>query len=408
MLRRSTKIAWGLPVALSALASAADGQVVAFATTPNQESIALAIDASPATTPQFNPLRATFATLTPAQSSTALSQLTPGGYSLLPEATLRAADLQEFVLRRYLRDFRAGGAGPSSGDDAVRRGGGALWMSGSQRYTNFRTGTDRPYSTVDSTGVIGGFDVRATGKTLVGVYGGYERESPRFGEFAARSALKSWFAGGYGTLGIGPAYLDLFGSYGQSRYNLRRAVQFGEIDAVTGAPATDLTFAASTRSRTWLAGGTLGLQFVFAGVEVEPFAGLRYANLHIRGFDEGGAPASFAFDQRRYESVLGNFGARLGLRIESGDAVIRPEVRGAWRHEFKRDASAGYVYDFGGATTGPVYFLADGLPRDYAQVGAGLSISGRTSPVSFLVEYNGEFGKQRRMNGITGGVRFAF
>jgi outer membrane autotransporter protein len=387
-------------------ATAAHAQLVGgLATTSSTTTLTGQIDLGG--TPALDPLRLNLSAVPAAQGQASVAQLVPGGYSLLPEATLRAADIQEIVIRRYLRDYRAGGAGPSSGEDTPRKLGGALWAEGTGRHTRLNAAPDRPRTTIGSVGGIGGFDIRASGRSLLGVYGGYEHEDLRFDDFGPASAIKSWFAGGYGTVAVGPVYIDAFGSYGQSRYNLRRLFNVGLTDPNTGLPASTFDFATNTRGHTWLAGGTAGLQFIFSGVEVEPFAGVRYANLTIDEFSEGGAAGAIGLPRRKYESLLGNFGARLGLNYQTGETVIRPEIRGAWRHEFLHDASDFNSYTFGGL--GPnVGFTPNVLPRDYATVAAGFSISGKQSPVSFVVDYNGEFGKGRQSHGITGGLRLAF
>jgi hypothetical protein len=40
--------------------------------------------------------------------------------------------------------------------------------------------------------------------------------------------------------------------------------------------------------------------------------------------------------------------------------------------------------------------------------GAGFTVSGPNSPLALVVDYTGEFAKDRNINGITGGLRLAF
>ena len=112
-----------------------------------------------------------------ASRADALSQLTPGAYSLLPEVTLRTVELQQDTLQRYLRDFRDGGTGGRSGDDG--RIGSFLIASG--REGRFDADTDRARVGYGAAGLIGGVDFRVREDVLVGVMGGYDDVRARLG-----------------------------------------------------------------------------------------------------------------------------------------------------------------------------------------------------------------------------------
>lgn len=374
--------------------------------TANQAGVAGAL-APAATTASGLAVQQSLAGVPLADQSAAYAQFTPGAVALLPEATLRTAEFEEQAIRRYLRDYRAGGTGVNGVAGQATPGDRVFgsWLVGSGSFGHYKADTDRPRTQYDSVGAIGGIDLRSA-KSLIGITGGYNRADVRFGSATPNSAIKSWFGGGYGTLGVGPLYVDLFGTYGEANYDLRRTVSFGQ-NTVT---PTNLSYIGDTKSRTWLGGATTGLSFNYFGLEFEPFVGARYANLRINGFSEGTGVGALTLGRDNYESVLGNAGLRVGGAFNLGGGVsLRPEVRGAYRHEFLKHGSDALGYGFGGTGgTTALTFVPTRLGRDYATAGAGFTVSGATSPVSFVVDYNGEYGKDRTIHGVTGGVRMTF
>ena len=341
--------------------------------------------------------------LAPADRGAAMTQLTPGAYSLLPALTLQTAAMQELTLQRYLRDFRDGGTGGNAAGTSTI----GSFIVATGRSGNFDAAADRPRVDYANTGVMAGIDVRFGPRSLIGVTGGYDEARVRLGNAVGNSRIKNWFAGGYGTLGLGPAYVDAFGSYGQADYDLRRAVRFGT--AANGEPTTSLDFAAFTKSRVYLAGGTLGVQLKLGSVILEPFAGVRYARVKIDGFNEGTGIGALALSDTDFESVLGNFGAKLGAEFLIGTARFRPEIRGAYRREFRQDGSDAFGFNFAGTgSPAALAFTPTALGRSFYTAGAGFTVSGDRTPLSLVIDYIGEFGRDRSIHGITGGLRFAF
>ena len=394
--------------ALLLIPAAASAQSVVVGASANQTAVAAAL-AAPTTDGTILGTRASLAALNPANQAQALGQFTPASLSLLPELTLRAAEFQEQSVRRYLRDFRAGGTGVNGlageASPGSRKFGSFAVAQGTEgRYDG---DADRGRTKFGTQSVMAGIDYRMGDKSLLGVSGGYSNMDVGLDPSSARSNIRNWFAGGYGTMGVGPFYLDVFGSYGEANYDLRRAVRFGNN---AGDYTTNFAFDTDGHSRTWLAGGTMGLSFNFGGVELEPFAGVRYANLKLRGINEGSSLGALNLDERKYESILSNVGLRIGGAIDiGGGATLRPEIRGAWRHEFLKDQMDGLSYGFGGdGNQANLTYNPSPLGRNYATAGAGFTVSGKGSPLSFVVDYNGEFDKDRQVHGISGGARLTF
>ena len=372
--------------------------IASYGITPNQIAVGTTLDSFvgvPGT--GLNSALSSLDSLSPADRAAALSQLTPAAYSLLPELTLQTAEFEQMTIQRYLRDFRDGATGGTvTGDGKI-----GSFLVARGRYGDFRYNVDRPEVDYSSAGIMGGIDYRYSDRVLIGLTGGYDRADVRLGTNVPNSAIKNYFGGGYATLRFGPAYVDGYGSYGEADYSLLRAARFG---------ASSFDFAANTHSRTWLAGGTVGIKLAVAGFVAEPFAGVRYADVRIRGFTDGTDFGGLTVPQTEYRSVLGNFGAKLGAEFAVGSAVVRPEIRGAFRREFRSDGSNGFGYSFAGtgATTTLLPFTPTPLARSYATAGAGFTVSGPHSPLALVIDYDGEFARDRHINGITGGLRLAF
>ena len=158
------------------------------------------------------------------------------------------------------------------------------------------------------------------------------------------------------------------------------------------------------------AAATAGLTLRFGGLEVEPYGGARYVRVKLDGFSEGAGLTALTVSRDRVESLQSIAGLRLGaaLPVGGGSAVLRATVRGEWRHEFENDRSRLIVANFNGAGIGtPFAFQTTPFNDDYAAVGAGFTVSGR-SPLSLVVDYSGEIGPDRSIHGITGGLRLTF
>ena len=372
--------------------------IATFGTTANQTAIGTALDSFVGVpSAGLNALFVSLDGLPAGDRADALSQLTPGAYTLLPEVTLRTVEFQQDTVQRYLRDFRDGATGGrANGDSKI-----GSFLIASGREGRYDRDTDRSPVTYGAAGVIGGIDFRVREDVLIGVMGGYDDVRVRLGDNVRNSKIENWFVGGYGTARLGPAYIDLFGSYGEADYDLRRAVRFGG--------TTSLDFASTTKSETYFGGGTVGLNFDLGGFVVEPFAGARYARVKIDGFSDGAGIGGLTLGRVDYESVLGNFGAKVGAEFQLGGATVRPEVRGAYRYEFKDDRKDGFGFGFAGTGSGAALpFTPTPLRRSYVTAGAGFTVSGPNSPLALVVDYTGEFAKDRNINGITGGLRLAF
>ena len=329
--------------------------------------------------------------------SAALLQLTPTAYSHLAEISLAPLEAQETTILRYTRDLRGNATMPDGSTatlDAAGRAGG--WIVGGSRFGRYKGDVDRYGADTDEFHVLGGADFRLTPTTALGVYGGYSKTNAHLApNGGAKGDLESWFVGGYGTAAVGPLYVDAWGSYTDLDWILARTT-------TVGAPSTGI---AATNGHIWGGGAATGLSFQLGGAEVEPFGAVRYADITLPGFGEvGTGPTTLTISDLDKKSLRTEAGARIGAKFEVAGAVVRPQVRGGWYHEFKDQVQTINAAFNNSALATPFTFTTTPLRRNYYDAGAALNISGN-GKLSFTSDFDTQFDKERRFYTLTIGIR---
>jgi uncharacterized protein with beta-barrel porin domain len=332
----------------------------------------------------------------------ALSQLTPRSYSLVPEVSLNAVEAQETNILRYVRDLRGTAERPDGTEvSTAEQGFAGLFATGGARFGKYDGATDRPRVQNDNYMFMGGATYRLTPKTALGAFGGWQKSDVDFDTAAvsAPSTLKSWFAGGFGTVGVGPVYIDAWGSYTDLDWSLRRGYAFGGQTGVSSG---------STGGRVWAAGAATGLSFSAGNFEIEPFAALRYADIKVNGFSETGSPAALNIGRVDEKSLRLNLGGRVGTKFDFGNVTVRPQVRGGWYKEFEMDNARTINASFVNPSIGtPFSFTTTPLTGEYYNAGAALTLSGN-GPISMVVDYDAQFDDDRQFHALSVGARLKF
>ena len=336
---------------------------------------------------------------TPGAQSAALLQLTPAAYSQLPEIALNPVEVTETAVLRYTRDLRGNATMPDGSvatlDEAGRIG---VWISGGSRFGRYTGATDRYGSDTDEFHFLGGADFRINPKTAIGGFYGYSKTNGNTApQGGGKADLRSFFGGGYATAAVGPVYVDAWGSYTDLDFALERTISIGSY-------ATALTARAS-KGRVWSGGASTGLSFSFSNFEIEPFVAFRYSDIRIRGFTEvGGGAGGLTIGDFDRVSARTNAGARVGTKFEIGGAIVRPQLRGGWYHEF-RDQARVITAAFNTPGIARAFnFTTSPLSSDYYNAGGALNISGN-GPLSFVADYDAQFDKDRKYYTMTIGAR---
>ena len=332
-----------------------------------------------------------------ADRGAALAGLAPASFALLPELVFQSINNQDNVVRGYLRDVRAGGTGRT---DVATMGRVGMFIVAGGRTGHLDGGIDRNRTSYGAASVSGGIDYRFTPGFLIGAFGGYDKADARLNGISENSDIDSWYVGGYGSASVGAFFIDAQGSYGKTDFDLRRNVAVGSFG---------MTNLARSRSENWQASGIIGLDFDLGAAQVEPYGGVRYARVDLDGFSESGSVTALTVSGDRVESLQSVAGLKVAANMPVGrSTVLRLHARGEWRHEFENDNARLIVANFNNASiVSPFAFTTTPLGKDYAAIGAGFTVSGN-SPVSMVVDYNGEIAGDRAIHGITGGIRLAF
>lgn len=335
----------------------------------------------------------------PGAQAAALQALSPATFSSLPDLSLNPVESQEGGVLRYTRDLR-GNTGMAGGSTATLDVAGRIgaWLTGGTRYGHFDAATDRNRVTSDDAHVIGGIDYRFGPAVALGAFGGYSTDDANLSaNGASKGRLNSWYAGGYATGKVGPAFIDAWGSYTDLDWDLTRATVIGGFSDVTTA---------HTDGRIWAGGATAGLNFKTAMVEIEPFATVRYADTKIDGFVESGGITALAISRFDRVSVRSELGARVGGKAEWMGATFMPELRGGWFHEFRDQARTINASFLTSAIATPFSFTTNPLSANYYAVGAALNVAGK-GRISMVADYDAQFDQERRYNSFTIGIRVA-
>ena len=378
-------------------------QAQSVGVTANQNRVAAVLNA-PVGIPNIDAATLISATAIadPIVRSNALAQLSPQSYTLVPEISLNAVEAQETNILRYVRDLRGNAETPDGGqvslDEAGRVG---MFVSTGARFGKYDAAVDRPRVENDNYMVMGGLNFRLSPKTTIGGFGGYMKSDVDLdtAPVSAPSSLKSWFAGGFGTVGVGPVYVDAWGSYTDLNWSLARGYAFaGQSGTSRG----------KTDGHVWAAGAATGLSFSAGRFEIEPFGALRYAKVRVNGFSETGSPAALTIGRNNAETLRVNAGGRIGTKFNAGSVTVRPQLRGGWNREFEMDDPRTISAAFNNGAIGtPFTFTTTPLSGEYYNAGAALNIAG-SGPLSLAVDYDVQFDDDREYHALSLSARLKF
>lgn len=85
--------------------------------------------------------------------------------------------------------------------------------------------------------------------------------------------------------------------------------------------------------------GELGYAFDAGQITLEPFAGLAWADVRARGFNETGGPTALSARSQSQSNTTSTLGLRAGTAFQAGNTQGRVNATVAWRHAFGRLAA---------------------------------------------------------------------
>lgn len=357
--------------------------------TPNQRAVASTIDSFTSVAPGFVGLLNTLDALPDERArATAFRALGPVDYGILPDVVLQTNEFVDGGLRRYLREDRPG--------DSRRLGG---FLIGTGRTGSFDARGDRARTDVNAVGFIAGVDYQLTPEVLIGIAGGHDAPDVRLNMVSPVSSVRTTFGAVYANAHIGKIDVDIVNSYGNVDAALRRNVAFGNF--ATSATST-------TGGRYVAVSGTVRTAFDLRNLRVEPYLGVRYADVRLDGFSEGSGLTNLTVSRQRADSLQSVAGMRLRGSYPIGTAQFRPAVRAEYRREFNNADPRVLTAAFNGAgISTPFTSSTTPLGRDYVVVGADLAVVG-VGPVELLLDYTGQLAGGYNIHAVRGGMRLRF
>jgi outer membrane autotransporter protein len=271
----------------------------------------------------------------------------------------------------FPKDKKSHGRGAGDIDDLQGRWG--AFINGSVNFgekdeTRRETGFD-----FDTRGITLGLDYRFNHQFVAGGAVGYSRYDSDYNDAAGNLEMDAWSLSAYGTYYQGDnLYADGLIQVGSNRYDTRR-----RINAVGGAEQYGL-------------GDTDGIEYAFnisAGYEyrrdawtLTPYGRFSYTRAEIDAYtEEASNPTATGFgsvlriEDQDLKSMVLVVGGNFSYSISTANAVLMPQLRFEWEHEFEDDArfiNARFVND---PTRSEFAVETDGADKNYFNLGVGLS-----------------------------------
>ncbi|MFY3570817.1 autotransporter outer membrane beta-barrel domain-containing protein, partial [Achromobacter ruhlandii] len=251
-----------------------------------------------------------------------------------------------------------------------------------------------------TTGLFVGADHAVGAGWRLGGALGYTDSQLRTDGTAARSGIDSYSALAYGgkAFEAGPGKLNLMLGVSHTWHHIdtRRRVAVGGLDQTLRASYR----AGATQVFTEL-GYTLAAE---GGLALEPYAGLAWAGLRSRAFQESGGSAALSGTRQATHTTTTTVGLRARQALELGTVQGSVTAGAGWRRAFGdlRPTST-LAFDTGSA------FTVTGAPiaRNAALLEAGLQAqTGRNATVA--LDYAGQLGAGNRDHSATLSWRWAF
>lgn len=388
--------------------------------TPNQESVAKELD-SVRSDPAASNLIDFLITEPLANLPHDYDLIAPEELAGIYELGFSLANVQALNLQRRMDDIRGGSNGFSANgysmrdsyglvtthpDGSVEEKSSPRYMqpSAGNRWGVFVTGTGefanvgdedlnaRGYD-ITTGGVTLGLDYRVTNNFAIGLAGTYAHSNVDLvgdGHIDADGGKLALFA----TFFTREFYFEGAATGGLTNYDTRRGALLGDANGSTdGAEFHGLVAA----GYDW----TIGC-FTFG-----PTASFQYSYIDFNSFTESGSLAPLHYPDQNEDAERSAVGLRALCNFKVGSAIIRPEVRAAWKHEYGNRSyaidsqfasGAGDVFSVWGPTVG----------RDSVLVSGGIGIQWSNS-ISTFVAYDGDLGRKNYdAHNVSGGISFGF
>lgn len=290
------------------------------------------------------------------------------------------------------------GNGSPSTSALPRSGASPMWVQLGGEWRNLEGDGNASSLTQRSTNLaLGGDAAIGDGWRAGGAFGytdGRLSAAPRDASAKIRSYTATVYGGKGYALGVGTLKLMAGGAYSWHHVDSRRGLRYGSLDQTLTAGYRGATTQLFTEAGYHVALSDTAM--------IEPFIGLAWTQLRMRGFSESGGSAALSSNGQRQRNVSSLAGLR-GSWQAPGSAIALRGMLG-WRHVYgETRPTVALAFDQGAA------FSVAGAPiaRDAARVELGADLIAVRNVTAGL-SYGGEFGGGNRQHTGSLDVRWRF
>jgi uncharacterized protein with beta-barrel porin domain len=256
-----------------------------------------------------------------------------------------------------------------------------FWLDGYASYGNRRSDEIiSKYKQILFGGMLG-FDVRVAPNLFLGISGGLSTTDLDFDDLQDKGNMDSYHGSIYLCYNGKPWYAEGVFTYAYNKYDMERFI--GLIHEIAKGDFSGNEFNGYAE---------VGYKFDAGGVIIRPLAAFQVDYLTQQGFTETGSSLNLVVD----DQSIGSYQSFLGLNINGpikmgASAVLTPELRLKWAHEFSNDDHLISAKFAGGASD---YFTvaAEDLSRDTFIAGLGLNLKFNKNLAAY-VQYDAELNK---------------
>ncbi|UXN63233.1 autotransporter domain-containing protein [Phyllobacterium sp. A18/5-2] len=279
--------------------------------------------------------------------------------------------------------------------DAVATDQFAVWGQGFGSWADWDSNDNVPGVDRSLGGLLIGGDAPIGDNGRLGILAGYSYASIDETSLDASSSIDSIHLGIYGGAEFGALSLRSGAGYTWHDISTDRLVQFtGSRERLT----------ADYDGGTAQIFGELGYRIKAGSVDLEPFANLSYANLHLDGFAEEGGSAVLSASSSNTDITFSTLGLRASTQLPIGsmEATMRGMI--GWRHAYGDITPLSRL-----AFTGMNAFEISGLPiaRDAALLEVGFDVD-LASATTFSLYYQGQVASEVQDHGVRADLTVRF
>ncbi len=266
----------------------------------------------------------------------------------------------------------------------------------------------------DTKGVTAGIDYRFNDNFILGAAFGYANTDVDL-DASGGNLDSDVFSGSiYGTYYMAKRfYIDGIGSIGWNGFDLNRNVRYSiQTNDGSGRTNVDQTMKAEPDGSQYSFSVGTGYESNYHAFAFGPYVRVNYTNANIDGYREiasnpsaPGVGLRLEVEDQDVKSLITVLGGQASYAISTQWAVLLPQVRFEWNHEFEDNSrliTARFVEDAGAV---PINTPTDDPDRDFFNLGLGVS-SVFAHGISAFINYETSLAlKHVTSHNITGGVR---